>query len=228
MKRERIDLSFLVEDKSRFSKETRVDRTRRHCSVETIRGTGPSELGWSWPMSKNPLERAWPQWDQRRLSNRREQILHFDLSRKGREAITLHNKHHLYTYILSWHIRCETKERQKLYVREQKRCGAPHSYETNCLLQLYQEVNDLLRSISCCDDENERIGGDTSLPEQHFYFKMMICIISREGRWKVTKNFIFVLQFRKDVSFFWSIVMWILLREIDISTNLSRLHHCNM
>ena len=38
-------------------------------------------------MSKNPLERAWPQWDQRRLSNRREQILHFDLSRKGREAI---------------------------------------------------------------------------------------------------------------------------------------------
>ena len=39
-------------------------------------------------MSKNPLERAWPQWDQRRLSNRREQILHFDLSRKGREAIT--------------------------------------------------------------------------------------------------------------------------------------------
>ena len=39
-------------------------------------------------MSKNPLERAWPRWDQRRLSNRREQILHFDLSRKGREAIT--------------------------------------------------------------------------------------------------------------------------------------------
>ena len=69
---------------------TEVDRTRRHCSVETIRGTGPSELGWSRPMSKNPLERAWPQWDQRRLSNRREQILHFDLSRKGREAITIY------------------------------------------------------------------------------------------------------------------------------------------
>mgnify|MGYP006897108959 CR=1 FL=1 len=68
-----------------------VDRTRRHCSVETIRGTGPSELGWSRPNSKNPLERAWPRWDQRRLSNRREQILHFDLSRKGREAITLSN-----------------------------------------------------------------------------------------------------------------------------------------
>ena len=78
----------LLRDSSRFPKETGVDRTRRHCSVETIRGTGPSELGWSRPMSKNPLERAWPRWDQRRLSNRREQILHFDLSRKGREAIT--------------------------------------------------------------------------------------------------------------------------------------------
>ena len=52
-----------------------------------IRGTGPSELGWSQPISKNPIERAWTQWVQRRLSNRREQILHFDLSRKGREAI---------------------------------------------------------------------------------------------------------------------------------------------
>ena len=166
--RETNTFVFIFEDKPHFPKETGVDRTRRHCSVETIRGTGPSEPGWSWPMSKNPLERAWPQWDQRRLSNRREQILHFDLSRKGREAITLHNKHHLYTYILSWHIRCHTKERQKLYVREQKRCGPRHSHETNCLLQLYQEVNDPIRSKTCCDDESERIGGDTSLPEQHF------------------------------------------------------------
>jgi hypothetical protein len=29
---------------SRFPKETGVDRTRRHCSVETIRDTGPIEI----------------------------------------------------------------------------------------------------------------------------------------------------------------------------------------
>ena len=95
----------LLRDSSRFPKETGVDRTRRHCSVETIRGTGPSELGWSRPMSKNPLERAWPRWDQRRLSNRREQILHFDLSRKGREAITcrlLGCAQHLFSLYTSW------------------------------------------------------------------------------------------------------------------------------
>jgi hypothetical protein len=28
---------------------------------------------------------------------------------------------------------------------------------------------DLLRSNTCCDDENVRAGGNTSLPEQHFY-----------------------------------------------------------
>ena len=83
-------------DRTRFPKKTGVDRARRHCSVETIRGTGPSELGWSRPISKNPLERAWPQWDQRRLSNRREQILHFDLSRKGREAITFRSNRTLF------------------------------------------------------------------------------------------------------------------------------------
>ncbi len=98
---------------SRVPKETGVDRTRRHCSVETIRGTGPSELGWSWPMSKNPLERAWPQWDQRRLSNRREQILHFDLSRKGREAITKHSNstllHLLCPYTFDFSIMEETQ-----------------------------------------------------------------------------------------------------------------------
>ena len=88
-KKENVDIELDWYAGSRFPKETGVDRTRRHCSVETIRGTGPSELGWSRPRSKNPLERAWPQWDQRRLSNRREQILHFDLSRKGREAITM-------------------------------------------------------------------------------------------------------------------------------------------
>ena len=105
---------YLLIDSSRFPKETGVDRTRRHCSVETIRDTGPSELGWSRPMSKNPLERAWPRWDQRRLSNRREQILHFDLSRKGREAITcrlLGCAQHLFSLntsfpiITSWNLR---------------------------------------------------------------------------------------------------------------------------
>jgi hypothetical protein len=29
----------------------------------------------------------------------------------------------------------------------------------------------ILRSNSCCDDENERIGGNTSLPEQQFLIK---------------------------------------------------------
>ena len=79
--------SFLLNKWVPVPEGTGVDRARRHCSVETIRGTGLSEPRWSRPSSKNPLERAWPRWDQRRLSNRREQILHFDLSRKGREAI---------------------------------------------------------------------------------------------------------------------------------------------
>jgi hypothetical protein len=56
----------------------------------------------------------------------------------------------------------------KLYVSGQKRCHALHILEEICLLQLYQEVNDLFRSNTCCDDENERVSGNTGLPEQHF------------------------------------------------------------
>ena len=36
------------------------------------------------------------------------------------------------------------------------------------LITTYQEVNDLFRSNTCCDDENVRDGGNTGLPEQHF------------------------------------------------------------
>ena len=36
------------------------------------------------------------------------------------------------------------------------------------LITTYQEVNDLFRSNTCCDDENVRDGGNTDLPEQHF------------------------------------------------------------
>ena len=36
------------------------------------------------------------------------------------------------------------------------------------LITTYQEVNDQIWSNTCCDDENERIGGNTDLPEQHF------------------------------------------------------------
>ncbi len=95
---------------SRIPKETGVDRTRRHCSVETIRGTGPSELGWSWPMSKNPLERAWSQWDQRRRSNRREQILHFDLSQ---EAITKRSNSTSSHSLCPTYFTCFIREREK-------------------------------------------------------------------------------------------------------------------
>ncbi len=45
----------------------------------------PSVLRWSWPMSKNSFERAWLFWgNQHQLSNRRKQILHFDLNPKAR------------------------------------------------------------------------------------------------------------------------------------------------
>ena len=36
------------------------------------------------------------------------------------------------------------------------------------LITTYQEVNDLFRSNTRCDDENVRDGGNTDLPEQHF------------------------------------------------------------
>ena len=160
-------LLLLFEDSSRFPKETGVDRTRRHCSVETIRGTGPSELGWSWPMSKNPLERAWPQWDQRRLSNRREQILHFDLSRKGREAITMNSSRGHPCFFVLTHNRWEEGKKKKLYVKTEEISCSTHRRE-KLLITTYQEVNDQLWSNTCCDDEIVRAGSNTSLPEQHF------------------------------------------------------------
>ena len=39
------------------------------------------------------------------------------------------------------------------------------------LITTYQEVNDLFRSNTRCDDENVRDGGNTDLPEQHFHQK---------------------------------------------------------
>ena len=36
------------------------------------------------------------------------------------------------------------------------------------LITTYQEVNDLFRSNTRCDDENVRVGSNTDLPEQHF------------------------------------------------------------
>ena len=39
------------------------------------------------------------------------------------------------------------------------------------LITTYQEVNDLIWSYSCCDDENVRDGGNTDLPEQYFLSK---------------------------------------------------------
>ena len=40
------------------------------------------------------------------------------------------------------------------------------------LITTYQEVNDLIRSNTRCDDENVRDGGNTNLPEQHFSLKI--------------------------------------------------------
>ena len=51
------------------------------------------------------------------------------------------------------------------------------NWRKQLLITTYQEVNDQLWSNTCCDDENERIGGNTDLPEQHFPFK-----------WKTKKN----------------------------------------
>ena len=44
----------------------------------------------------------------------------------------------------------------------------PVNGRVELLITLYQEVKDRFRSNSRCDDENERVGGNTSLPEQHF------------------------------------------------------------
>ena len=163
--------TFIFQNNSHFPEETGVDQTRRHCSVEMIRGTGPSELGWSRPMSKNPLERAWPQWDQRRLSNRREQILHFDLSRKGREAITFAIKVKSMACIMSWHIPSDTvvckASNMKCVKTEKISCAT--DYCRKLLITTYQEVNDQHWSNTCCDDENVRTSGNTCLPEQQSF-----------------------------------------------------------
>jgi hypothetical protein len=44
-------------------------------------------------------------------------------------------------------------------------------YSESLLITTYQEVNDQKQSNFCCDDENVRAGGNTSLPEQHFISK---------------------------------------------------------
>ncbi len=36
------------------------------------------------------------------------------------------------------------------------------------LITTFQEVDDLDRSETCCDDESERMSGNADLPEQHF------------------------------------------------------------
>jgi hypothetical protein len=62
-------------------------------------------------------------------------------------------------------------------VRTKELSRSVRSSET-LLITIYQEVNDLLRSNTCCDDENERIGGNTSLPEQHFQKEKQKIIMS--------------------------------------------------
>ena len=56
------------------------------------------------------------------------------------------------------------------------------------LITTYQEVNDPLGLYSCCDDENERVGRKTCLPEQHFlktkmkiYLILITLVNSNEG-----------------------------------------------
>ena len=46
--------------------------------------------------------------------------------------------------------------------------SCPMDAREKLLITTYQEVNDLFRSNTRCDDENVRDGGNTDLPEQHF------------------------------------------------------------
>ncbi len=68
---------------SRFPKKTGVDQSQRHCSAETIRDTGHIRVN-SDEAGQCPKIRSKGLANQRRLSNRREQILHFDLSPEAR------------------------------------------------------------------------------------------------------------------------------------------------
>jgi hypothetical protein len=58
--------------------------------------------------------------------------------------------------------------------------GSAESWE-KLLITIYQEVNDLVWSKSCCDDENLRTGDNTGLPEQPF----------NNSKWKKNENFLF-------------------------------------
>jgi hypothetical protein len=68
----------------------------------------------------------------------------------------------LYTYYID-----KTGRRRKP-VRT-RALSRPAGSSEKLLITIYQEVNDLHWSNTCCDDENERTGGNTSLPEQHFF-----------------------------------------------------------
>ncbi len=81
----------------------------------------------------------------------------------------------LYTYLLSF---CTDFS---VCVKTQK-MSCPLYWREKLLITTYQEVNDQLWSNTCCDDENVRAGGNTSLPEQHFLTninekKKRMCVI---------------------------------------------------
>ena len=52
---------------------------------------------------------------------------------------------------------------------------APY-WRENLLIKTYQEVIDQLWSNACCDDDNVQMGGNTDLPEQHFFYQKKIVI----------------------------------------------------
>ena len=54
---------------------------------------------------------------------------------------------------------------------ETKNMSSARGAGEKLLITTYQEVNDLFRSNTRCDDENVRDGGNTDLPEQHFHQK---------------------------------------------------------
>jgi hypothetical protein len=55
-------------------------------------------------------------------------------------------------------------------------------FSNKSLITTYQEVNDLSRSDTCCNDENVRMGGNTHLPEQHSN-KIKTQDIVQENNW---------------------------------------------
>ncbi len=66
-----------------------------------------------------------------------------------------------YTFLLS------SSYLPMICVKTQYRLCVICSWE-KVLITNYKEVNDQIWSNTCCDDENERASGNTSLPEQHF------------------------------------------------------------